>query len=203
MTSLIAWTGAIVASVAALVLTSAMKLYYLHILVAALTSVAVALRAFQGGRPTSIAPADASKLLSGHLRDMGLVWTWGALALLSMYATQILTWREWPQFFAVFAALAALCLFVGRALAKDAAAGSDDGTMVGIARILVLAQLVAMPIVMLGLLVDGKMWRFTTAAGQRANWQDWGANNVFFFGALAIAALAWNAWSVLRARAAK
>jgi hypothetical protein len=38
---------------------------------------------------------------------------------------------------------------------------------------------------MVGLLIDGKMWRFFTVPGQKPGSQDWGANNFFFFGALA------------------
>lgn len=202
MPGMVLWVSGIVASIVALVLTAAAKMYYVHMFVAALVSLGFALLAFRGGRAGDGEPGATSALAASHIRHMGLVWTWGALCMMAMYGTQILTWREWPQFLVALTLLAAVCLFVGQSVAKDAVARRDDGSILGLARILVLVQLVAMPIVMIGLLVDGKMWRFTTAAGQRANWQDWGANNVFFFGALAITALAWNAWSVLRARTA-
>ena len=51
---------------------------------------------------------------------------------------------------------------------------------------------------MIGLLQQGKMSRFFSEAGQRPGSEDWAASNIFFFGALAMAAVAWNALTVLR-----
>lgn len=203
MQGMVLWVSGIVASAVALVLTAASKMYYVHMLVAALVCLGFALLALREGRTADGRPGVAGALVASRIWHMGLVWAWGALSLLAMYGTQILTWREWPQFLVALVLLSAVCLLVSQSVARDVAAQRDDGSMLGLARILILTQLVAMPIVMIGLLVDGKMWRFTTAAGQRANWQDWGANNVFFFGALAITVLAWNAWTLLRARPAQ
>ena len=44
-----------------------------------------------------------------------------------------------------------------------------------------IGQVAGMVIVMVGLLVDGKMTRFAKA---RPGWEDWAANNIFFFGAM-------------------
>jgi hypothetical protein len=43
-----------------------------------------------------------------------------------------------------------------------------------------------MVVVMIGLAVDGKLMRFAKA---RPGWEDWAANNIFFFGAMALAAI--------------
>jgi hypothetical protein len=45
--------------------------------------------------------------------------------------------------------------------------------------------------------IDGKMWRFASEAGRRDGWQDWAANNFFFFGALALACIAANALALM------
>ncbi len=70
---------------------------------------------------------------------------------------------------------------------------ATDETMLKIARGFSIFVMVAMLITMFGLLVDGKMWRFTTVAGLRRGSQDWAANNIFFFGAMALAAISANA----------
>jgi len=114
-------------------------------------------------------------------RNMGLIWIWGALSLLVTYATGIVSWREWPAFFVVFAGLGAACLFLGSRL-PDA-----NATLLKVSRYLGMLQLGGMLVVMIGLVVDGKMSRFLEI--QDRNWQDWAANNYFFFGAMALAIL--------------
>jgi hypothetical protein len=96
-----------------------------------------------------------------------------------------LTWREWGSFCIAFVLLAAVSLFLASALHKDAASGAIDPVLIKVARGFAVFVLVAMSITMAGLLIDGKMWRFFTVPGQKPNSQDWGANNFFFFGALA------------------
>ena len=86
-----------------------------------------------------------------------------------------------------------LSLFLSVTLRKDNDMSMGDETMIKIARSFSIFVLVAMVVTMIGLLVDGKMWRFTTLAGLRRGSQDWAANNIFFFGAMAQAAISWNA----------
>jgi hypothetical protein len=194
---MIIWMLGIGISIATLVVTAAMKQFYLHMGVAALISILVALASFSETRALASEPAGRSLGVSAALRHMGLVWTWGALGLLVTYAFDILSWREWWQFFIAFFVLAGLSLFLSATLKKDASSGTSDSTMHNIARGFSIFILVAMVITMVGLLVDGKMWRFTVPAGLRRGSQDWAANNIFFFGALALAAISWNAISLL------
>jgi hypothetical protein len=165
--------------------------------------------AFQEARNSAAnggTPGATSRGVATTMRHIALVFTWGAIAMAATYGTGILTWREWWQFMLAFVVLAGLSLFVSSALAQDGAAGKDDASSLRLARILALVLVVAMPIVMAGLALHdgralklgGKMANFFTEAGQRPNWQDWGANSVFFFGALAAAALAWSALSAIR-----
>ena len=195
MSSMIIWMLGIGVSVAALVITAAQKMFFVHMAVAALISILVALVSLGESRA-----ADANAGGAGidiPLRHMGLVWTWGALALLVTYATDILSWREWWQFFIAFFVLAGLSLFLSATLRKDAQSGAGDEMLVKVARGFSIFILVAMLITMAGLLIDGKMWRFSTIAGMRRGSQDWAANNIFFFGALALASVAANGLALM------
>lgn len=198
MSSMVIWMLGIGFSLALLVIAAAMKLYYIHMAVAALVSILVALTAFREARMETANRTETALIASTNLRHMGLVWVWGALGMFATYGTGILTWKEWLQFTVGLMLVAGLSLFLSATLKKDADSGSKDETMLKLARGFAIFMLVAMLITMLGLIIDGKLWRFTTAAGQRPNWQDWAANNFFFFGGLAIAAIAWNTLQVLR-----
>ena len=196
MTSMIIWMLGIGLSVAALVVTAALKQFYVHMAIAALISVLVALASISETRTAQATGMASESSIGIALRHMGLVWTWGALALLVTYALNILFWREWWQFFIAFFVMAGLSLFLSATLRKDADSGVGDDVLLKVARGFSIFILVAMLITMVGLLVDGKMWRFTTIAGMRRGSQDWAANNIFFFGAMALAAISWNAIAV-------
>jgi len=194
MTSMVIWVLGIAVSVSVLVLSAAMSQYYLHMAIAALISILVALASFKETRDAMAGGGGRPELALGvPLRHMGLVWTWGAIGLLFTYAFNILSWREWWQFFIAFFILAGLSLFLSAILRRESESGLSDPMLVKIARGFSIFILVAMLITMVGLLVDGKMWRFTTVAGVRRGSQDWAANNIFFFGAMALAAISWNA----------
>jgi hypothetical protein len=198
MASLVIWVLSIGLSAAALVVTAAMKQFYLHMILAAIISIFIALASFAEVRAAEAAPAGGEQGISILLRHMGMVWAWGALGLLITYAFDVLSWREWWQFLIAFALLAILSLFLAATLRKDAASGVTDPMLIKVARGFALVILIAMVITMLGLLIDGKMWRFTTVAGMRRGSQDWAANNIFFFGALALAAISFNVVKLTR-----
>ncbi len=199
MSSMIIWVLGIGVSVALLVLSAAKGLFWVHVMVAASVAILVALSAFVESRSIgSDGKGDVGRQASSNLRHMGLVWTWAALATVVTYSFDILQWREWWHFFIAALAFAGLTLFLSATLQKDADTKTDDDTMFKIAHGYAIATLVGAPLVMLGLLQQGKMWRYFTEAGQRSGSQDWAASNVYFFGALAIAAIACNAVIGLR-----
>ena len=78
-----------------------------------------------------------------------------------------------------------LWLFFSGTLDKDAREGRDDAIMLKVGRMLAIVLLVGMIIAMAGLLIDGKMSRFLNPRHT-----DWPANNIFFFGAMAMAMIA-------------
>ena len=198
MSSMVIWMLGIGVSVAALVVTAAIKWPFVHMAVAALVSILMALSAYQETRAGVAGKVSQGELASTNMRHMGLVFAWGALAIFVTYAFAILQWREWLHFFVAFLVLAGLSLFLSATLRKDSDAKDDDETMLTVAWVFAIVVLVAMLVTMAGLLLDGKMWRFSVPAGQRPGSQDWAANNIFFFGALSLAAIAWNAISQMR-----
>jgi hypothetical protein len=181
MASMVIWAIGIVLSVAVLVVVAAMQQFYLHTAIAAIVGIGFAL----ASRSEVRAADDNEQGVALALRHMGCVWAWGTLGLVATYAPGVLTWREWWQFCIAFALLAGLSLLLAATLRKDAATGAVDPMFVKVARGFAIFILIAMIITMVGLLIDGKMWRFFTVPGQKPGSQDWGANNFFFFGALA------------------
>lgn len=194
MPAMIGWIIGFAVAISLLVLTAAQKQFYANMAVAAAVS---GLIAWTGYREIRNAEAHPGMAASTGFRYIGAVWSWGALALIVLYQS-VLQWREWWQFFLVFLVLAGVSMFAAETLRKDAVSKREDSSVIGLARGLAIFFFAATVITMVGLIVDGKMWRFKTAAGLRVGWQDWGANNVFFFGAMAIAALSWKTASLLR-----
>jgi hypothetical protein len=183
--SLIVWMSTLTVSIALLVLSAAKGAFYLHMAMSAVISLFVALAAIQESRSMRAAGESDAAIASSNARYMGLVWTWGAVTLFATY-NFVLSWREWVPFFMAFVTAAGLCLFFAATVRKDDTQGQSEPAMKMIGRYLTIAQVVGMAIVMLGLLIDGKMTRFAKA---RPGWEDWAANNIFFFGAMALCAI--------------
>jgi hypothetical protein len=124
--------------------------------------------------------AAPSRVESVTARYIGLIWLWGAAALVFVYVL-VLSWREWPHFAAAFAGAGVLALGFSALLAKDAAAGRDDATMLRLGRYLAIGQLVGMLVTLAGLAIDpDKEILYPVDA-------DWAGNGIFVFGALALA----------------
>lgn len=153
--------------------------------VMAVAFIALAIREVRGVRETG--ETGAAKISGIIAQNTGLVFAWGASGLILTYGTGIVSWKEWPGFLIVFAGLALVSFFTARVHFSAAASGEIDPRFWKISRYLGLGLTIGMVIVMVGLLADGKMARFLEI--QRPNWQDWAANNYFFFGALALAVL--------------
>jgi hypothetical protein len=186
---MVLWTIGIAASVAAMVLAAASRgsditMAYAHLVIAAAMSIYFALLAIRENQALANAGASYPRIASNSARFMGLIWAWAALNLALTYGTGVLAWREWLVFTVACVVIGGFCLLISVALRKDAEAGRRDETLIKVGRILAIVQLVGMVIAMIGLIVDGKMTRFL-----EPRYTDWAANNIFFFGALAIAAV--------------
>ncbi|MFM1816114.1 MAG: hypothetical protein RLZ98_2809 [Pseudomonadota bacterium] len=186
---MIFWTLGIGISVAALVLAAAARgidpnMAYAHLAIAAATNIFFALLAIRENQALARSGAPYPRIASNSARFMGFVWAWAALNLALTYGTGVLVWKEWLVFTLATVVVAGICLLISAMMRKDAETGRTDEAMIKLGRGLALVQLVGMIIAIVGLIVDGKMTRFLDPRHT-----DWAANNIFFFGALAIAAV--------------
>lgn len=183
------WTIGIAVSIAAMVLAAAgrsinISMAYAHLILAAAISIYFALLAIRENQALARSGASYPRIASNSARFMGLVWAWAGLNLAITYGTGVLVWKEWLVFTVSCFIVAAVCLYLAVTLKNDAEAGKVDEAMLKMLRWLALLQLAGMIAAMVGLVVDGKMTRFLDPRHT-----DWAANNIFFFGALAIAAV--------------
>ncbi len=183
----------LVASMALLILFAAMRtgsvtMAYAHMGLTALVAVGFAASYFRASEALRAGSSSQSAHAALTTRFVGYVWTWGALVLLMTYATGIEVWREWLHFTLASIVLAGITLFFATMLQRDADAGREDPAMLKLADWGAKLLLGGMIVAIVGLLVDGKMTRFLNP-----RYTDWVANNVFFFGAVAIAAISGTA----------
>lgn len=189
MASLAIWMTTLTICLAAIILSAAAGHPNIHTAVAALIGLSIAGMAVGENWQQRKAGLQESLIAATTARSMGLVWIWGALSLFVTYFF-ILSWKEWLVFTGVFALVGILCMFFAATLERDAQADRKDDTMLNLAKYLSIGQWVGMLIAMLGLILDGK---FPVTVGTNIGWQDWAANNIFFFGALSIAIITANA----------
>lgn len=204
MNSQIAWFVLLLAGIAAVVVTAQTGRTDLHLGAAALVAAIYTIRGLMLHRANEAAGASRSLHDTGRrsLQDTGrrslqassnassmaLVWLWGGLSCAIIYAS-FLTWREWWQFALAFTAVGAISYGFAHLMAKDAAAGKDDATMLKLARNLAWLQLVGMIVTMAGLMIDPDK-RFLSV---KEGWEDWAANSIFFCGAAALFVLSLHA----------
>jgi hypothetical protein len=185
--SLVIWMMSLTIGIVAIILSAAAGTPQIYMAVTAMISVVIAFLAIKEQHDLEAGGASASAVSASTARYMGLVWTWGALALLVTYYFILPAWREWPHFFGAFAVIGVLCLFFASTLSKDSEKGTADETMLKLGRYLTLAQLVGTIIAVLGLLADPDKQFLNVKK------LDWAAVNVFFFGSIALAAISANA----------
>ncbi len=189
MGSLAIWIISLAVGLAIMVLSGAAGDVTLHTVAAALIALAIAGVAVAENWQQRKAGVSENVVAASTARNMGLVWTWGALSLFVTYFF-IISWKEWLVFTAAFAVVGVLCLFFAATLDRDEAAGRADDTIQKLAKYLSIGQLVGMVIAMVGLTIDGK---FPVSKESNPGWEDWAANNIFFFGALSVAIITANA----------
>ena len=157
---------------------------YAHMALAALVAAGFAARFFKANAAMRAAGARQSAIAATTSRHVGYVWGWGAACLLTVYATGVLSWREWLHFSVAAVVLSAASLIFAGMLQRDADAGRDDAALLKLGNLLAKIMLVGMIAAIVGFLIDGKMVRFLNP-----RFTDWAANNVFFFGAISLAAI--------------
>lgn len=184
MNSQIVWSLLLLAGIAAVVATAATTRTDLHMGTAAIVAAVYAVRGLAIHRANERAGVSRSAQASSNSASMALVWLWGGLSCAIIYAS-FLTWREWWQFALAFTAVGAISFGFAQIMAKDAAIGKEDATLLKLARNLAWLQLAGMIVTMAGLMLDPDK-RFLIV---KERWEDWAANSIFFFGAAALGIL--------------
>jgi hypothetical protein len=153
---------------------------------AAFVNVILAATGISARRSLIASGASRSAVESASARAMAMIWLWGAAALVLIYVL-MLAWREWPLFSAAFAIAGLFSLGFSALLAKDAARGREDATLLRLGRYLAIGQLVGMLVTIAGLAIDpDKEFLYPVD-------NDWAGNGIFLFGALALAAVSAHA----------
>ncbi len=187
MSSIVIWMSTLTLSLSAIVISAAAGLPAVHLAMTALVSLVVAIMALREDKELRTAGASRSMVAASTARYMGLIWIWGALGLLMTYFFILTEWKEWRHFFVAFSIAGVLCLFFAATHSRDAESGKEDETMLRLGRALVWGQLIGMICTMVGLLVDPNKHFLDVKQ------VDWAANNIFFFGAFALAAISASA----------
>src|SRR5262245_41919459 len=115
--------GALVA--AAALRAQSVEIAYIHAGISAGTAAVLAVVAIRQCQMLLAGGSSSSAVAASNARHMGLVWTWGALALILTYASGVLAWREWWHFTLAFVGAAGLSLWFAATLQKDADAGRE------------------------------------------------------------------------------
>ena len=187
MSSLSAWMIALTLSIIAIIFTAALNNPTMHIVASGLVSVAFAMTAIREHNALQAAGASKSAIGSSTARHVGLVWAWGGLGIFVTYGLILENrWPEWWVFFLAFLIAAIASLVFSNMLDRDTSAGRVDKSVMSFGRALVILQLAGVIGGIISMLIDGKFPR-------AASYPDWAACNIFFFGALAIAAISLNA----------
>ena len=176
------WMIALTVSICMIVVSAALGEPTLLMFMTGLVSMGIALLSVRENANLTAAGVSRSAVAASTARNMGLVWLWGAIGILMVYLF-ILHWREWWLIFLGMVFVGVLSLFFAATLRRDAEAGREDETILRLGRYLTIAQLIGMIVTVAGILLDPGKHLITTERS------DWAANNIFVFGALALAAI--------------
>lgn len=178
--------GAAASVIALVALASAVEVST-HMGVSALSAIVLALLGVAQVRKSFASAENKSAVAGVTARTFGIVWLWGAVAILTTYAFGFVEyWPEWWHFTLGFGVAAALSFGFASMAAKDAAIGKEDETILSAGRVLAIVQLIGMVAGIVSIFVDGKFPR-------EVRYHDWAGMHVVFFGAFAIALLSANA----------
>jgi hypothetical protein len=131
--------------------------------------------------------ASEHAIASATARHCALVWAWGTISILLIYTLVFPgQWREWWQFVLGFGFAAMAATAFSKLIDQDVARDQTDRSLLKIGRSLLIVQTVGAGLGLVSMIADGKFPRAQSHP-------DWAACNIFFFGALAIAAISIHA----------
>jgi len=164
------------------------QMAYINMAIAAIAGVVFVVLALRSSQRLQESGASRMAIAADTALSMSLIYIWGTIGLAVIYGSGILIWKEWWQFLLVFLAVGLISLGMSILMQKRVKSGQEDEALLTHGDRAAIAQLVGMIIVTLGLLIDGKMVRFMVE-----RYTDWAANNIFFFGAAALAVISAHA----------
>lgn len=181
------WTLALVGSVLAIALIAAAGDATLHLAAAGLIALLLTVSAVRENWILASAGASKNVVAASTARNNGLIWAWGALAILLTYMVVLeRRWPEWWQFFLGFGLFAVGSMAYASAMTRDEAAGRVDPAIQKVGRGLIIAQVAGVIAALISMFVDGKFPR-------DIRYPDWAGCNIFFFGGVAILIVSLNA----------
>ena len=181
------WTLALGGSVLAIALIAAAGDATLHLAAAGLIALLLTVSAVRENWILASAGASKNAVAASTARNNGLIWAWGALAILLTYMVVLeRRWPEWWQFFLGFGLAAVGSMAYASAMTRDEAAGRVDPAIQKVGRGLIIAQVAGVIAALISMFVDGKFPR-------DIRYPDWAGCNIFFFGGVAILIVSLNA----------
>lgn len=176
-------TVVFVVSIAALLYYAGLAVQDRHLAVAAATAALLTYFGVAAQRLNKAATVNKSVAARTTAQAFGVVWAWGAIAILLTYVTVMdEPWAEWWHFALGFGVAALLAFGFAAMLKRDAAEGREDATLLNAGRIVAIVQLAGMIGGIISIFVDGKFPRAVT-------YPDWAGIQITLCGALAIAVL--------------
>ena len=192
MSSMVVWLIGITLSICILVVLAGADMGYAHAFVCVAINVAVLFLASRDNEALAANSANEAEVTAHNARYVAIIWAWAALVMATTY-TAVLSWNEWWHFVVGFAAAAGFATLLSSMLKASANEPDKRERLFKVARVFAWVQIVGMIVLAIGLIVDNKMDKLGISPfGVRNNPpEDWAANNVFFFGGLALAAVSW------------
>jgi hypothetical protein len=139
MASMVIWVVGMAIALSGLLLAAAANAHGLHVLLAALVSVFVALSAIKEHRAAQRNGASEATLAAIAARYIGLLWCWSAVTVCATYLL-VLQWAAWWGVFMLLTLGTVLAMFISFILRREAEGVTVDSTMMTIVRVLYKVQ---------------------------------------------------------------
>lgn len=190
MPSMLVWGIAFAVSLGVMLMSAGARMPILHLAIGALICLGIAFVGILENQKLRREGASKAEIAGSTARNMGFIYIWAATIIALTYLT-IFSWHEWWHWFFGLALIGTACIFYSNTVARDAAEGRTDDTLLSIGNKLTWLQLVGMLVAIIGMLVDGKLTRYLNP-----KLMDWAAQNTFFVGAVGLSLLsAYALWA--------
>lgn len=184
--TMVVWILALAIAISVHAITAAMPSVELHALISAMISLVIAVLAVRENESATTSEHGIFELASANARYMAVVWAWAAVTVTLTYAS-VLHWADWWHYAMPISGAAVLYLCFANLMDK----GTESTTAMRalkLARFLAIVQLVGAVATIVGLIGTGKL-AFASHVRVANLARDWAANDIFFFGATALAVI--------------